>query len=227
MSNRIAVLFRGLPSLPIEEMQTRFAKYYPEHKTKDVFHDSSSFIGKVDGGSISFTDRAGSYDGGTGLNQQVMADLRKMKNDADAYVNNNPAVYTNQPTSPSRAKLYKRMGFQDAYPPRASGWVEGYEPGYQAMDTRRIATEDLPYVKALDAILQNPFANKALGNQSLAPFIKSGDKVVSMSRMSDFPLMAKGITEHAPDAVEEALKNKKEMRNFFSKNESLDSLLNF
>ena len=227
MSNRVAILFRGLPSLPIEEMQSRFAKYYPEHKIKDVFHNSPSFIGKLDSGSISFTDRAGSYDGGTGLNQQVMADLRKMKADAETYVNANPNVYTNQPTSPSRAKLYKRIGFQDAYPPKASEWVEGYEPGYQAMDTRRIATEDLPYVKALDAILQNPFANKALGNQSLAPFIKSGDKVVSMSRMPDFPLLAKGIAEYAPDAVEEALKNKREMRNFFSENGSLDSLLNF
>ena len=227
MSNRIAVLFRGLPSLSIEEMQSRFAKYYPQHKTTDVIHSSPSFIGKIDNGSISFTDKSGSYQGGTGLNQQVMADLRQLKNDVETYVNSNPNVYTNQPTSPSRAKLYRRVGFQDAYPPKESSWVEGYEPGYQAMDTRRIATEDLPYVKALDAILQNPFANKALGNQSLAPFIKSGDKVVSMSRMSDFPLLAKGIAEYAPDAVEEALRNKKEVRNFFSNNEPLDSLFDF
>ena len=216
MSNRTAILFRGLPSLPVEEMQQRFSKYYPSRKSQDVFHESQSFKGIVDDGSISFTDRAGSYSGGTGLNQQVMSDLRQLKSEAESYVNTQPNVYTNQPTSPSRAKLYKRMGFQDAYPPTPQSWREGeYEPGYQALDSRRIATEDVPYVKALDAILQNPFANKALGNKSLAPFLKHGDKVISMSRMSDFPLLAKGASEHIPDAIEAAFNDKFAMRSYW------------
>lgn len=151
MSSRIALMVRGLPPIGIDEAIERFGKYYPEPRF-GVWHESPSFTGRVENNSVMFTDSQGSLKGGGGLNAQVMADLRKLQSDFNNYTSQYPNIYTNSPTSESRAKLYRRIGFKDV------------PNGGQAIDRRIILPEDLPYVQALDGLLQTSGVNKALGN---------------------------------------------------------------
>ncbi len=151
MSSRIALMVKGLPPIGIDEAIERFGKYYPEPRF-GVWHESPSFTGRVENNSVMFTDSQGSLKGGGGLNAQVMADLRKLQSDFNNYTSQYPNIYTNSPTSESRAKLYRRIGFKDV------------PNGGQAIDRRIILPEDLPYVQALDGLLQTSGVNKALGN---------------------------------------------------------------
>lgn len=151
MSGRIALMVRGLPSIGIDEAVERFGKYYPEPRT-GIFHQSPSFVGRVENNSVMFTDSKGGVQGGTGLNAQVISDLRKLQADFNDYTSRYPDIYTNTPTTESRAKLYRRIGFRDV------------PDGGQAIDKRIVLPEDLPYIQALDGMIQSSGVNKALGN---------------------------------------------------------------
>lgn len=201
MSGRIALMVRGLPSIPIDEAVERFGKYYPSSRT-EVFHKSPSFLGKVTGNSVSFTNAStGTYEGGQGINKQTMGDLRKLQEDFNKYITENPGIYTNSPTSASRARLYKRVGFNS-----------NSLTGTQALDARRIADEDLPYVKALDSAIHQGATKNALNINATPAFLKSGDKVSSMSRINtDLILSALrggNVNNILTEAVDYALSSK-------------------
>ena len=169
MSGRIALMVRGLPSIGIDEAVERFGKYYPEPKS-DIFHTSPSFRGMNTNNSISFVNaKTNSYSGGQGLTKESMRDLRKLEEDFNNYIQENPNIYTNNPTSKSRAKLYRRIGFNDL------------PNNEQYLDARQIKGDDLPYVKAIDTIM--PFT-KRFPHTALQPFFKYGDNVVASSRLN-------------------------------------------
>jgi hypothetical protein len=171
MSGRIALIIKGLPDIPVEDAIDRFRKYYPD-PVSGVFHQSPSFIGRVDQNQIVFTDQQGSTKGGRGINAQIMTDLRKLQSDFNEYTSKNPGIYTNTPTTESRAKLYRRVGFKDIA-----------DSPEQVIDRRAISTEDLPYIQALDGILQRAEVNKALGNTRPPEVVNAGDY--------DFPSLLK------------------------------------
>lgn len=180
MSGRIALMVRGLPSIGIDEAVERFGKYYPQ-PISGVFHQSPSFVGQINDNNVSFFDtKTKGYSGGQGLTKQSISDLRKLKQDFENYVQSNPQIYTNEPTSESRAKLYRRVGFQDL------------PNGVQVLDARRIASEDLAYVQAIDAAINS----KGSKQPSLSPlFLSSNGVVISSSRIR-------------PEVIESALKQK-------------------
>jgi hypothetical protein len=170
MPGRIALMVRGLPSIPINEALERFSKYYPKPKP-GVFHTSPSFTGMSSNNIISFYNaNTNSYSGGQGLTKESMRDLRKLQEDFNNYIQENPSIYTNNPTSKSRAKLYRRVGFKD---------LPNYE---QYLDARRISDNDMPYVKAIDTIMP---LTKRFPNTALQPFFKYGSNVVASSRLNN------------------------------------------
>lgn len=172
MSGRIALMVRGLPSIGIDEAVERFGKYYPEIKS-GVFHTSPSFTGMNTNNSISFVNaKTNSYSGGQGLTEESMRDLRKLREDFESYTQANPSVYSNTPTSDSRARLYRRVGFQ-----------QDPSSNFQAIDTRRIASEDLPYVQAIDASIMTPSIRRILRPNVMESFVKNGDNVLAGSRL--------------------------------------------
>lgn len=174
MSGRIALMVRGLPSIGIDEAVERFSKYYPEvNNNKSVFHESPSFIGTSASNTIAFTDaKTGGYKGGQGLSADAIRDLRKLQKDFNAYIESNPDIYINNPTTESRAKLYRRVGFKDV------------DNQLQVLDSRKINPNDLPYVQAIDkATLPTPMS-LALGNSSLPVFFKRGGNIVAGSRIN-------------------------------------------
>lgn len=181
----INVLFRGRKALPLEEVRDRFSQYYPQEveramgfePKKNIFHKSDSFIGYEKDGEISFTDQFGQFKNDRGINKQIMADLRKLGDEAESYMKDNPALYINTPTSDSRARLYRRSGFKDDPSP-----FFGVR-GIQALDTRRIASDDIPYVASIDRAIYGDEVSRALGYNSLPPFIKSGINVISASSL--------------------------------------------
>ena len=170
MTGRIALMVRGLPPIPLENVSQRLGKYYKIGGDDIVqpkeFHNSKSFKSGYDyGGEIAFTNKDGGMEGGGGLNKQVMEDLRKLQTDFEKHIESNPNIYTNKPTSPSRAKLYRRaLGFQ------------GEE--FQALDARRIAQEDLPYTQALDPKVLDPNISLALGNPKQQAFVRMPDGTI-------------------------------------------------
>ena len=163
MSGRIALIIKGLPAIPVEDAIDRFRKYYPD-PISGVFHQSPSFIGRVEQNQIFFTDWHGNTKGGRGLNAQIMSDLRKLQSDFNEYTSKNPRIYTNTPTTESRARLYRRVGFKDIA-----------DSPEQVIDRRVVSTEDLPYIQALDGMLLRTEVNKALGNTKPPEIINSGD----------------------------------------------------
>lgn len=179
------ILFRGQKPLELEELRDRLSKYYPSEVNaamglpleKEIFHKSPNFIGSIKDNSIEFTDSIGSYTGSTGLNKDVMRDLRQLGEDATRYMQDNPDIYYNFPTSKSRAKLYRRFGFKDL--PSFNGEGLG-----QVIDTRRIATQDMPYVQAVDRVVYGDPTAKVLGWNSPPPFYKIGDNVVAANRIA-------------------------------------------
>jgi len=171
MSGRIALMVRGLPSIGIDEAVERFGKYYPEPKS-GVFHTSPSFTGVSKNNDISFVDaKTNSYEGGQGLNKQVISDLRKLRKDFEEYTSANQGIYTNSPTSESRAKLYRRIGFLDT------------GNRNQVIDTRRIASEDLPYVQAIDASILPNEERKVLRPNIMQSFLSNGSNVLAGSKL--------------------------------------------
>ena len=173
MSGRIALMVRGLPSIGIDEAVERFGKYYPEIKS-GVFHTSPSFTGMNTNNSISFVNaKTGSYSGGQGLTKESMRDLRKLREDFENYTQANPSIYSNSPTSDSRAKLYRRVGFQ-----------QDPDSNFQVIDTRRIAEQDLPYVKSIDAGVLTPREKKVLRPNVTPSFLSTDAGVIAMSRLS-------------------------------------------
>lgn len=182
MSGRIALMVRGLPSISVEEALERFRKYYPKPVTGE-FHRSPSFIGNSNNNVITFVNATtGSYGSGSGINLQKRTDLKKLGKDFKEYSLANPSVYINSPTTESRAKLYRRVGFTDS------------PDGSQFLDTRRIANEDLPYVRAIDKT--SPLT-KNIPNKSLEPFFKYGDNVIASSRLSK-DVVAKVFQSNSP-----------------------------
>lgn len=164
MSGRIALMVRGLPSIPIEDAVERFSKYYTKPQNK-VFHSSESFP-KAESvfGEISFVGKDGTTQGGTGLTKEAIRDLRKLKEDFEGFVVENPSIYTNYPTSRSRRNLYSRMGFEGS--------------DLQALDARRITSQDLPYTQVLDPNILPTNTVEALGIQPRQGFIKTQDGTV-------------------------------------------------
>lgn len=162
-------MVRGLPSIGIDEAVERLGKYYPEPRS-EIFHESPSFIGMNTNNSISFVNaKTNNYDGGQGLTKESIRDLRKLQEDFNKYIIDNPNIYTNNPTSKSRAKLYRRIGFNDL------------PNNKQYLDARQVKNDDLLYVKAIDTIM--PFA-KMFPNTASQPFFKYGDNVVASSRLN-------------------------------------------
>jgi hypothetical protein len=197
MSGRIALMVRGLPSIGIDEVVERFGKYYPEPKS-DIFHTSPSFKGMNTNNSISFVNaETGSYSGGQGLTKESIRDLRKLQEDFNNYIQENPNIYTNSPTSKSRAKLYRRIGFND---------LSNKE---QYLDARQVRDDDMPYVKAIDTIM--PFA-KRFPNTASQPFFKYGDNVVASSRLNNY-VITDVIQGYSPiTSLEEQLDKFSQMR---------------
>lgn len=174
MSGRIALMVRGLPSIGIDEAVERLGKYYAKVPSdQKVFHTSPSFTGLSSQNAISFlNNKTGDFTGGGGLNSQVITDLRQLQRDFNDYVQTNQGIYTNSPTTTSRAKLYKRVGFKDV------------PDGGQVLDSRRISPDDLPYVKAIDAaVMPKPFKD-VLEVGGLPVFIKGEDGVVAASKIN-------------------------------------------
>lgn len=211
MPNRIALMVRGLPSIPIDEAVERFGKYYPEPKSA-IWHRSPSFTGiSSKDNSISFVNaKTSSYSGGQGLTLESRRDLRQLQKDFTNYIQENPGIYTNNPTSKSRAKLYRRIGFNDL------------PNNEQYLDARRVKSEDLPYVKSIDTII--PFT-KRFPNTASQPFFKQGDNVVASSRLnSDFVVDV--MQGYSPvDSLAEQLDKYSKMRKTiaFSPNPKKDS----
>ena len=207
MSGRIALMVRGLPSIPIDEAVERFGKYYPEPKS-GIFHTSPSFTGISKGNSISFVNaKTGDYSGGQGLNKQVISDLRKLQEDFNQYSLANPGIYTNSPTTGSRAKLYRRVGFQ-----------QSPDSLFQAIDTRSIADADVQYVKAIDAAIF-PETKNILQKNTLPAFFFSNGNVLAASRLNANTLQSlfRGIDRNSiiselPLAIESGLSNKKYLK---------------
>ena len=179
MSGRIALMVKGLPSIGIDEAVERFGKYYAKPSSdQKVFHTSPSFTGLSSENAISFiNNKTGGFSGGGGLNQQVMADLRRLQKDFNDYTQANQGIYTNSPTSASRAKLYRRVGFRDM------------PHGGQVLDSRRISPIDNPYVQAIDMAVLPELFNKALGRSSPLPFLKTEDGIVSAQRLNKTRLL--------------------------------------
>lgn len=179
MSGRIALMVRGLPSIGIDEAVERFSKYYIKPPSdQKVFHASPSFTGLSSQNAISFlNNKTRDFSGGGGLNQQVMADLRRLQKDFNDYTQTNQGIYTNNPTSASRAKLYRRVGFRDM------------PHGEQVLDSRRISPIDNPYVQAIDMAVLPELFNKTLGNTGSLPFLKTEDGIVSAERLNRIKLL--------------------------------------
>ena len=204
MSGRIALMVRGLPSIGIDEAVERFGKYYPEANS-NIFHESPSFQGLSSSNSISFVNaKTGDYSGGQGLTQDSRRDLRKLREDFESYTQANPAIYTNSPTSDSRAKLYRRVGFLDT------------GNRNQVIDTRRIASQDLPYVQAIDASILPSGLRKVLRPNVMQTFISNGSNVLAGSRLEgnalEYAMRGGDEMYMLPDIIDTSFKKRKEMK---------------
>lgn len=204
MSGRIALMVRGLPSIGIDEAVERFGKYYPQPKS-DVFHESPSFIGTIQSNNVAFRNAVtNNYDGGQGLNRQNISDLRQLQKDFKDYTNSNPDIYTNSPTSESRAKLYRRVGFLDI----------GNKN--QVIDTRRIASQDLPYVQAIDASILPSGQRKVLRPNVMESFISNGKNVLAGSRLEgnalEYAMRGGDELYMLPDIIDTSFKERKEIK---------------
>jgi hypothetical protein len=176
MSGRIALMVRGLPSIGMDEAVERFGKYYRK-PAEGVFHSSESFPKGYSSpsGTITFVDKRGGYQGGEGISKQVMRDLRQLQLDFKSFTSENPSIYNASPTTKSRAKLYSRaVGMQNT----PIDWQ------YQVVDTRRIAEQDLPYVKAIDSVALPGRMREIIRPDKSPLFIKRGDNVISASRIN-------------------------------------------
>ena len=178
MSGRIALMVRGLPSIPIEDAVERLGKYYPQTLERNTFHKSSTFTGttfpKILGET--YIPEVGFKNNVTGTDEPEGAftldkrkDLRKLGDDFEAFVEDRPSIYYAGPTSNSRAKLYRRIGFKDLL------------QGGQILDARRIAQDDLPYTQSLDPKLLGQLASQLPVNAGSNPanaFIKMEDGTI-------------------------------------------------
>lgn len=203
MSGRIALMVRGLPSIGIDEAVERFGKYYPEPKTAD-FHKSPSFTGYIRNNDVAFVNKQGNFEGGQGLNRQTMSDLRQLRKDFKDYTAQNQGIYTNSPTSKSREKLYKRIGFLD------------YGNRNQVIDTRRIASQDLPYVQAIDTSVLPSGIKEVLRPNTMESFISSGGNILAGSRIGGSVLEAaiRGGKEKQmlPEIIDASLEKRRKTR---------------
>lgn len=202
MSNRIALMVRGLPSVPIEDAVERFGKYYAPPK-EGVFHSSESFPKGYSSpsGTITFVDKQGGYQGGGGLTKSAMRDLRQLQADFEAFTSENPSIYNANPTTKSRAKLYSRAIGAKNLP---DGW------GLQAIDTRRIAEADFPYVQAIDVSVLPSDIKSILRPNVLESFIGDGDRVVAASRIPVLKRIMQGspYVNSLPNFIDRAFEQK-------------------
>lgn len=169
MSGRIALVVKGLPPVPLEEAIKRFGQYY-KRPASGVFHSSQSFPkGESSGGIISFVNAEGGYSGGGGLTKQSIGDLRQLQKDFLSFVEQNPSIYTNSPTSESRAKLYRRIGFKG-------------DQSWQVLDARRVSEKDSPYVQALDTAMLSPREREVIGIPNTNAFFKLEDGTIRTAK---------------------------------------------
>lgn len=176
MSGRIALMVRGLPSIGIDEAVERFGRYY-KSPVEGIFHSSESFPKGYSSpsGTITFVDKQGSYQGGGGLTKSVMRDLRQLQSDFKSFTSENPSIYNANPTTKSRAKLYSRAVGMKNLP---IDWQ------YQVVDTRRIAEQDLPYVKAIDSVALPARMANIIRPEKTPLFLKRDNNVIAASRIN-------------------------------------------
>jgi hypothetical protein len=175
--SRLAILFRNLgktEKMEPQEVVDRFSQYYKPLERMDTFHKSDSFTGMVSQGKVAFTDKDGMYSPKSERLIPLKAqtnDLKLLLEDFNKYTGKYPGIYANNPTSASRAKLYRKYG----------GFVG---EASQYADKRGIPESDLPYTKALDRLMlqgDSPLVDRS----NISPSIYNNGYVVNMNRLSN------------------------------------------